>query len=148
MLNVIFLNIILKSLSESMWLKPILLNSSILQNHIVNLTLLTNIVMYCSFHINYRRFRILHMDGSCTKREHIWPMKTGLEKIGHFVFTYRFIKLSPVNVWFWYCLSYGVIIVCYCVLLSAQTNCPLYKILKCSLVTFPPKGGCCSFKYN
>ena len=127
------LNIILKSLSGSMGLKPILLNSSVLQNHIVNLTLLTNIVMYCSFHINYRRFRILHMDGSCIKREHIWPMKTGLEKIGHFVFTYRFIKLSPVNVWFWYCLSYGYN---YCVLLCAiyaQTNCPLYKILRCSL---------------
>ena len=38
-----------------------------------------------------------------------------------------------------------------CVLLCAifaQTNFPLYKILKCSLVTFPPKGVCCSFEYN
>ena len=32
--------------------------------------------------------------------------------------------------------------------ISAQTNCPLYEILRCGLVNFPPKGECCSFEYN
>ena len=105
-------NIILKSWSGSMWFKLILLNSS-LQNHIINLALLT--LPYCYFHINDIWFRFLYIDGACIKSKHIWPKEVGLEKTGHFVFTYKFIKFSSS------CLTLalvnsGVIVVCYCVL--------------------------------
>ena len=70
---------------------------------------------YCYFHINDIQFRFLYIDGACIKRKHIWPKEVGLEKTGHFVFTYKFIKFSSS------CLTLvlvnsGVIVVCYCVL--------------------------------
>lgn len=52
-----------------MWCKPILVNLRLIQNQIINSTLLISVPMYWPLHKNYKKIiKILHAGGFCIKK--------------------------------------------------------------------------------